>query len=157
MGVRWILEQASRLQKIQLDLFSLTFDWVATLGIGATVTVVQTISADSDFAVYQISGAAYSAAATNVPAPNIVVTIIDQGSGRALQNNPVPWINVVGTAQLPFVLPEAKIFNGNGSIAITLTNLSGVAFTPNLSITLTGVKIFYRSGVTRQSLMGGQF
>lgn len=154
MGVRWILEQASRVQKVALDFFNIDF-FFAALGGGATVQVTQPTPSDADFALYQISGASYSAVAVNVPLPNILISIVDQSSGRALQNAPVHWITTVGTAQLPFVLPEAKFFNGNGGIAITLTDVSAVASVCH--VTLSGVKVFYKGGATRASLMQNMF
>lgn len=150
--LRQILNDAARSRKIYLDYFVYTATW-NTLAAGATTAVTVPVQADSDFVLEEFNLVAFSAAGVLVPTPDYLIQLVDQGSGRALQDNPIHVSNVTGNGPLPYVLREPKFFIGNGSIQITLTNLTAVA--ARVDAALIGEKVFYLEGYKRNQLLGG--
>jgi hypothetical protein len=142
------LRAASIAKKIVLDLYHLGVEW-NTLGASATTTQNVVIDADSDFLAVKVMLASYSAAGTIVTNPDYTLTISDSGSGRLLQNQPIHINTICGTAQLPYVLPEPKLFKASSTVSLTLTNRTTTAARVNL--TLGGVKIYYMPGFSRSS------
>ncbi len=152
--IRSVIENAARAGKVVLDHFSYEATW-APLGIGATVQVTVPISADSDFVWMETALVVMTAANVLDPAPDLLISFTDQGSGRNLQDNPVHVMNVTGNGQWPYVLPEPKLLIGSGGLQITLTDLSGVA-KARVDLTLIGTKVFYpNANYTRSSLLSG--
>ena len=126
------------------DLFSYTvfFDDLAN---GTTQNGNIQIQADSDFKWIKgeyfadIAGAAQTADSLVVPL--VTVQITDSGSGRQLNNEPVPVSSLFGTGQLPYINPIPRIFKARSNIAFQVANFSA-ATTYDLRLVLTGTKVF---------------
>jgi len=118
----------------------------AALAASASATVSLSVEADSTFVWTK---AAYYADANPIAAqtdstrviPNVLVSITDSGSGRNLQNKPVPLNCYGGHDGLPFVLPVAREFKASSSINVSIVNVSTVVFN-NLKFCLIGYKKF---------------
>ena len=152
--LRSMAENAARAGKCILDYFTYTAVW-NPLGALATVPVTIPISSDSDFLWMMTSGNDMTAINVFNPAPDMLIQYTDQGSGRNLQDNPVHWLNAVGNAQWPYVLPEPKLLIGNGGLQITLQDLANVAH-GRVDLSIIGYKIFYiKSGYNRNSFLAG--
>lgn len=106
---------------------------------GGSVTTSINIEADSDFEIMKRMVFSSSHDSYNIP---IAVQITDTGSGRDLFNTPTAIANVFGSAQLPFILQQTKIFSARSVISITLTNFSPSADVENAQLTFGGRKIF---------------
>jgi len=143
------LRAASLAKKIVLDVFHLGVEW-NTLDADATATQNVVIDADSDFVAIKMMLCSYSTAGTIVANPDYVLSISDSGSGRMLQNVAIHINTICGTAQLPYILPEPKVFKASSTITFTLTNRTATAARVNL--TLGGFKVFYMPGYSRTSI-----
>lgn len=113
--------------------------------VGAGISINQNLQLQNDapFFAMQFTGEAQVAGppiATLVNPP-ISIQIIDTGSNFPLFSSAENWDNVVGTAQLPYILPVTYMFNKNSTILFQITN----NFNATLSITfsLGGFKKFY--------------
>jgi len=118
---------------------------VLPLAAAGTGTATVAIQNDSDFLLVAVTGSARDPAAptTRFLAPAITLQINDSGSGRNLWAQPVDWITVVGTAELPCYLPFPYLVEKSGEFTITQQSLSlagGQAY--NTRLTLHGFKIF---------------
>lgn len=150
-----ILDKISQLYnlggKCDLDFFV----YVAHFPIGtfvgnATIIVNVPIQADSDFLLRALSLVSYTAPATPLASPDYMIQIFDTGSGRALSSATVHVGNMCGTAQLPFILPEPRLFSAGGVVQVTLVNNTAVASL--VDVGLIGFKVFYKAGYNRSSL-----
>jgi hypothetical protein len=152
MGLNRTLDIAQGSRRIELDMY--TYSTVFnTLGAAATVTQQIAITADSDFVLDALCLVSYSAAGVLIPNPDYTVALVDTGSGRALQDQNIHVNNITGTGQLPYWLPEPKLFKGSASIGVTLTNNTPVAAV--VSIAFIGRKVFYLQGFNRDLLYKG--
>lgn len=126
------------------DLFFYSAEFIA-LGALAQATVNVPIQADSDFYLTMLTGDVRVNVTdeTVVAAPAVLVTVVDQGTGRQLMDRGQLWTNVIGTAQRPFVLPTPKFIRANSTIAITLQELSNNA--RNIRVSFCGYKLFAAS------------
>lgn len=119
---------------------------VNALANGASLTDTVTIEADSDFVLVKmayfvdLAGAPIVGDALIVPLVNI--TINDSGSGRNLQNKPVPIDCMAGRGLLPFVLPVPRKFRARSSINFTYDNYSAGTTYTNVRLALIGYKTF---------------
>jgi len=105
------------------------------------------IEADSDFIMQKlawqadIAGAAYTDSTR--PWPNISVQLIDSGSGRQLMQNPIPVTSFMGTGELPFILPNPRLFLRNSTIQVAYTSFeAGGGVTYNIRLAFIGYKIY---------------
>jgi hypothetical protein len=73
--------------------------------------------------------------------PLATIQIQDTGSGRYLMNGPVALTDIYGTGELPFILPEDKIFVARSTIFVTVSNYSSDGIV-NLYLTFIGTKLF---------------
>lgn len=73
-----------------------------------------------------------------------LVTQMDQGAGRNLQNLPIEIDSVFGLGREPFQWPVPKILDQNSTYSVTLQNLSATA--RNVRLTFHGAKVFGRVG-----------
>lgn len=123
------------------DLFIYSSEFLP-LGALATVSVNVPIQADSDFELAMLTGDVRTALTTEtvIAAPAILVTLLDQGTGRVLMDRGQVWPNIVGTAQRPFVLPMPKRIRANAVIQVTLSDQANQARQVRLSF--CGYKIF---------------
>lgn len=135
-------EQAPRVQYVE-DWFTYQTS-VAVLAQGATAITNVQLDADSDFVLTKLSGAVKEDGSDTFLDPNaawITLLIVDSGSGRQLMNNPVPWGAIIGSGQLPFVLPQPRRFKARSNIAFTFANFStGTDY--NVFLSLDGRKVF---------------
>lgn len=152
-ALKSIVEAAARARKIVLDHFVYRARFVNLLA-GANGQVTIPIQADSDFLWVATSFVVFTAANTIDPAPDMEFSVIDTGSGRQLQDAPMHVLNATGNGQWPFILPEPKIFSGNGSIQVSVTDLSAVA-KARVEFSLLGSKIFYVGGYNRNEVLIG--
>jgi len=112
------------------------------LGASATTPVNVPIQADSDFELTQLTGDVRVLVTDEVlvAGPNLLVTLIDQGTGRSLMQSGVLFTNLIGTAQRPAILPVPKMIRANSVIQVVAANL--VAATRFVRIALVGYKLF---------------
>ena len=131
-------------QRVIKDFYVYEEDFLA-LTQGSTAIGSINIQADSDFVVQKLTYFADIAVAvqtdSNRVIPLITVQITDSGSGRNLMEAPVPIANVFGTGQLPFILPQPKLFLARTTITVSVTNFSA-STDYNLRLSLTGYKVF---------------
>ncbi len=115
------------------------------LAAGASANDVINIEADSNFILQKLSYIADIAAAaftdSTRPIPLVNVQLIDTGSGRQLMQNPIPIPSMFGTGQLPFILPNPRLFMRNSTIQIAFTNFDA-AITYNVRLAFIGYKVY---------------
>lgn len=73
-----------------------------------------------------------------------LITQMDQGAGRNLQNLPVEIDSVFGLGREPYVWRVPKILDQNSTYTVTVQNLS--ATDRNLRLTFHGCKVFGQVG-----------
>lgn len=119
-----------------------------TIAVGGNVTDTIQIQADADFILQKLSYQADNAGAqTSVSArivPNVNVQITDTGSSRRLFFAPVPISSVFGTGELPFILPNPRLFRKTGVIQVDFTSFEAAA-TPTIRLAFIGYR-YYRLG-----------
>lgn len=102
------------------------------------------IQNDSDFLLVSVSGRVTSADnQTDVAFFPATISWLDQGAGRQLQSRAEHYMNVVGTAQLPYYLPVPKLIDRGSTFTTQLTSLETVD-TVNVRISYHGFKLFGR-------------
>jgi len=117
----------------------------AVIGVGLTVTDTIQIQADAHFILQKltfqadIAGAALTDGARILP--NVLVQITDTGSNRQLFFNPVPIVNFCGTGELPFILPNPRLFMKTSTIQIDFTSFEAV-ITPTVRMSFIGYKLY---------------
>lgn len=116
-----------------------------TLVAGASKTGSVNVQADSDFVLQKltysadINGGAVTDSSRVIPL--VTVQITDTGSGRNVMETAVPVTNVFGSGEIPFILPQPKLFLARSTISISVANYSSNT-TYNLRLSLIGHKIF---------------
>lgn len=123
------------------------------LAANASVTDTIQIEADSNFVLQKLAYHAPAPSGTSLAAnalglveaqriiPNVAITITDTGSGRQLMPAPIPIPSLFGTGQLPFILPNPRLFMRNSTIQVTFTNLDGTN-TYTVRLAFIGFKIY---------------
>lgn len=101
--------------------------FLENLAPGQTENLNFTVNADSDFlwqksAGYAQVGSASAEAATR-PVPSVTLFIQDQSNGRYFSNQPVPMPAIVGTGELPFILPDAALLTATAQLTIQISNV----------------------------------
>ncbi|RPH75965.1 hypothetical protein EHM76_00355 [bacterium] len=126
------------------------------LAASATLTDVVQIEADSSFILQKLAYHAQAPADTalasaalglvdsqRIIAP-VAIVITDTGSGRQLMPAPIPIPSLFGTGQLPFILPNPRLFMRNSTISIQFTNLDATnAYSVRLAF--IGYKVYATS------------
>ena len=118
---------------------------VAAIAVGGNANDTIAIEADSDFILQKltyhadIAGAAQTAATRVVP--NVSVLIKDTGSGRQLMDTSIPIPSLFGTGELPFILPNPRLFMRNSTIQVAFTSFEA-AITPDVFLSFIGYKIY---------------
>jgi len=119
----------------------------AALAAAASATQNITIQADSDFILQKLTYHANIAAAAQLSGTRIVplvsLLITDSGSGRQIMDRAIPLVTFFGDGELPFILPNPKVFKARANITIQATNFSA-ATAYNLYLSFIGVKKFYK-------------
>lgn len=151
--LRRMIEAAAQAKKVKLDPFTYGVNFPTFLANSTRILPIP-IQSDSDFLWVGTTSTVFTAANTLDPAPDMVFSILDAGSGRQLQNINLTFIGNTGTGQLPYVLPEPKIFSGNGVIQVTVVDRSGVQKL-NVDLLFLGFKIFYTQGYSREMFEQG--
>lgn len=112
---------------------------------GASASGNINIQADSDFVVQKLAYQADIANATVTDSsrvvPLVTVLVTDQGSGRQLMESAVPIPSLFGTGELPFILPQPKLFLARSTIAVQVSNYSS-ATDYNIRLSFIGYKVF---------------
>lgn len=129
------------LWNLQKDFFAYTFEF---LPIAATTTATTTVAiqSDSHFCVEFITGLSTSTDNTTTieTTPAMLVLLTDSGSGRQFMDRPVHWLNMIGTAQNPAVLPFPKIIDAGSTVTLQLQSFEAAA--RNVRVTMIGFKVF---------------
>lgn len=131
------------------DWFTYTLATSAALAAGASASIQLNIQNDSAFEWIYATGQAISGGAV-VPSPAIQVTIIDSASARNLMNGPIPFPNLCGTGQQPFILPIPRRFMPSTQVTFLLNNYSAATSFSSVQISLIGRKI-YQQGLPGNS------
>lgn len=138
------------------DFYSYTQRAVLTGVVGNTVSLIYQIEADSYFYMNALSYQADAALAALTDGTNVVplvnVTIFDSGSGRQLMANPTPINAIMGYNGNPFRLPKPRRFSPTSQITITVVNYSANAY--NISITLSGFKVYAQQAIAVNGPVG---
>ena len=131
-------------KKIRRDFYIYEAEALALVAGGDANDTIN-IEADSDFFLQKFAYEADIAAAAFVfntkPLPLITIQLIDSGSGRQLMNNPIPVTSFMGDGQLPFILPNPRLFLRNSTIQVAFNNFDA-AVTYNLRLAFIGYKIY---------------
>ena len=118
---------------------------IEPINFGTSVTRTLQIEADSDFHSLKMTYLANIAAAALTDSTRVIplirIQVQDTGSGRNLFNQAVPIPTIMGTGELPFIIPlkQGRQFKSNSGITFTLTNYSA-AVNYNIDVVLSGVK-----------------
>lgn len=129
------------------DLFWYQFPNITDIAAGATAAPVSvTIQDDSHFLWiassyhYSLNEAAFTY--STQPIPNMLVTLLDSGSGKQMMNAGVPIDCIFGSPGKPFMLPEPKVLSRNSVITATVQNFDAASATANLMMSLIGRKLY---------------
>jgi hypothetical protein len=138
------------------DFYSYTQRVALTAAVGNTVSAVYQIEADSYFYWNATSFQADTALANVTDSTNIVplvnITILDSGSGRQLMANPTPLNCIAGYNGGPFRLPKARRFAPTSQITVTFVNFAAIAY--NISLTLSGFKVYANQAIAVNGPIG---
>lgn len=140
------------------DFYSYTQRTAIAGGVGITTSATYQIEADSYFYMNGLSYMTDQALAdtggwTLILAPLVTVVMFDSGSGRQLMANPTP-LNNIASAQsgVPFRLPKPRRFAPTSQITVTFVNYSANAY--NISLTLSGFKVYANQAITVNGPVG---
>ena len=116
------------------------------LAVGASSNDVINIEADSDFILQKLAYQADLNSGDPVTdstrvIPNVSVQLIDTGSGRQLMQQPIPIPSFFGTGQLPFILPNPRLFMRNSTIQVAFTSFEN-ASVPTIRLAFIGYKVY---------------
>lgn len=128
------------------DFFVYNIDY-PSIAAGASASGSINVQADSDFQVQKLTYIADLAGGAQTDSSRVVplltVLITDSGSGRQLMDRAVPITAIFGTGQIPFILPQPKIFIARSTVTVSVANYSAAtAYLVRLSF--IGTKIFRR-------------
>lgn len=139
-AVEMALQEQVALGNVKLNFFTfnLTFLAVAT---GTPPPQVFQVSNNMNFLLQYIVGKVYQPAGTVIPEPDLLLQLSDISSGWLYSDNPLHWGQTVGTAQLPFILPEPKLIPSNASIQARITNNTPTTLA-RIDLALQGVQVF---------------
>lgn len=126
----------------------------SALGATGTTTVNIQINSDSDFIACAYHLVAWSAANTIIASPDYLLTITRSGAGRELMNQAQPVANMAGNyfqlAGVPAKNPISSLYQGNGTVRVTLENRTAVAAN-RVDFTMRGFKVFYQTNAKGQT------
>ena len=115
------------------------------IAVGASTNDVIAIEADSDFICQKLTYEADLAGVAQLSGtriiPNVSVQITDTGSGRQLMQNPIPIPSIFGSGELPFILPNPRLFMRNSTLQVAFTSFEAAA-TPTIRLSFVGYKIY---------------
>ena len=137
------------------DLYVYEAQAISLAASGTTTDTIQ-IEADSSFILQKLayhstpqtfvaqSGTAIAVVESTRLIPPVSVVITDTGSGRQLMPSPIPIPSLFGTGQLPFILPNPRLFRRNSTISVQFTNLDNVAIW-TVRLAFIGYKVYATS------------
>lgn len=134
--------------KLNFFTFKLTFINAAP---GAVAPQSFQISNNINFLLMYINGTVFDPAGTNIPAPDLMINLSDNSTGWLFSDNPVHWMEIVGNAQNPGILPEPKLIPSNASINCAITNRSATTF-DTIDLALIGAQVFTYNGFRIEDL-----
>lgn len=110
----------------------------------ATDTQRVTLDVDADFLILTATGDVRDNAApqTLIANPPIMISFSQSQSGRQLQNIPIQWNCLIGTASLNAPWPAPKHLGAGTTLSVSMTSLFPAATTMKARITFWGYKIF---------------
>ena len=115
------------------------------IAVGALVNDTIQIEADSDFILqkltYEADLAGVAITESTRTVPNVLVQLIDTGSGRQLMQNPIPVPSFFGIGAVPFILPNPRLFMRNSTIQVAFTSFEAAA-TPTVRLAFIGYKVY---------------
>jgi hypothetical protein len=127
-----------------LDWFTYLFNigTIITTGTGSqSITIMQ----DSAFELMQITVQGNISTGTEPNPNNIIlpftIMLTDTGTGRNLMQNPVPVNMIAGRGELPFILPETRIFKPTSTIQLQWAGYGAGTYN-NIYLALIGRKWF---------------
>lgn len=138
------LEEQESYGNVRLNYFTFNTTFLAA-PTGLVPPQIIQISNNISFLLEYINGNVANPAGTIVASPDIVVDLTDSNTGWKFSDNPVHWMQCVGNAQNPFILPQPKIIPGNAAISVTLTNNTGGVLV-RVDLALIGAQIFTYNG-----------
>ena len=106
-------------------------------------TATTQIQADSTFLLQYLTGVLIPTDGSGILAiatANAQIQITDTSSGATLFDVPLYVGNVLGTGQLPFVSPVARLFPANSALQLTLQNNTGKTIVAQFA--LLGQKLY---------------
>lgn len=116
-----------------------------TLATGGVQTDTIQIQADAHFiwqkAAFQADLAGVALDAQTRVLPNVLIQITDTGSNRQLFFGPIPIVNIFGQGDLPFILPNPRLFMKTSTIQIDFTSFEAVS-TPTIRLSFIGYKLY---------------
>lgn len=118
------------------------------LADGVPQTSVFETQSDSDFVVSEISAALQAEDnGAMLYNGNVAIQIQDLSSGKLFFNRPAAIALVTGAGGFPFVLPAARVWNPNTSIAVQAINRDALINAGNgpvgLFLAFHGTRLFY--------------
>ena len=136
-------EERKQGRDVSFEPFAYNAEFVP-LGVNATLQQVNATDADSGFAVFKTMQVAFNSASNiYVPFGDVVIQIIQDASGRAMQDRPTHLINLFGRGSRPFEWIRPMLIGPKSSWTTIATNNSSTVGL-NLRLSYWGVKVFYR-------------
>lgn len=140
---------AAAAQKPKVKYLRDTYSYSAvfpSLAPGADGTYAINIKADADFAwqkgQYMVDNAAASQTNASRIIPLVTILLVDGGSGRQLMDQALPLSSLFGIGELPFILPQPKVFARSSTLLVEVHNYDAATTYTNLYVTLHGTLLF---------------
>ena len=102
------------------------------LGAGLNTNLFLTVTGEGHFEWWKL---------VYVSNVDFTMQVTDKRNGRQFSNGPIHCKAGMGTAALPYILPEATVIQANGQLQFNITNLAGAA-TLTAYIALIGRRIY---------------
>lgn len=125
------------------DFFTYGIAITSSLAPAAQAPANFTLNADSDFLWQKASIASVTGGFLD-QLPNLTILITDTATGRQLSNVALPVANSFGSGQLPFILPQPKVFQARSSVQVTVVNIDGATTYTSIYLSFIGTKLFLR-------------
>lgn len=130
----------SQVQGNAKDFFTYGIDYLP-LAASATLRGSFQVQNDSDFYILYATGTSRDTTTQALETDRaFTADLFTSGSGRLLNNRPVDFNNMFGTAQLPCFFPYPKLLERASEFTCTLANLTATA--RNVRINFVGFKVF---------------
>ncbi len=129
------------------DFYTYALDYGAlAAGVAGASQKIQA-EANSWFVLYKMAQFSAVAGATQSSGTLIVplctITIQDTSAGWQWSNTPVPLGSIFGSAGLPFILPNPRVWAPNSSITIQITNVATGVNYSDITLSFIGKRLTY--------------